>query len=80
MTEIYEPEEKVVEFPNADEVSFDKTVRSIIETLFDYDNDHGYLTATINRGKDNEAEITMLLKIVSINQTDLENLTEEDVA
>lgn len=79
MTEIYEPDEKVVDFPHADEMTFDKTVRSIIETLLEYDNDHGYLTATINRGKDNEAEVTMLFKIIAINQTDLENLTEEDV-
>lgn len=73
-------QEKVIDFPHADETTFDKTVRSIIETLFDFDNDHGFLTATINRGKDNEAEVTMLFKIVSINQTNLENLTDEDVA
>jgi hypothetical protein len=72
-------EEKVIDFPHADETTFDKTVRGIIETLFDFDNDHGFLTATINRGKDNEAEVKMLFKIVSINSTNLENLTDEDL-
>lgn len=80
MSDYSEPTQKTIDFPNADVMTFDKTVRSIIETLFDYDSDHGYLTATINRGKDNEAEVTMLIKITSINQTDLENLTDEDVA
>jgi hypothetical protein len=80
MEDYSDPTQKIIDFPNADVMTFDKTVRSIIENLFDYDSDHGYLTATINRGKDNEAEVTMLFKIISINQIDLENLTEKDVA
>lgn len=62
---------KVVEFPDADTISMDKCVRAIIENMFDYDNDVGELEVLINKGKDNEAQVTLQLRITSINGTKL---------
>ena len=74
-------EEKVVEFPHSDEITMDKAVRQIVESLFDYDNDTGYLTVVINRGKDNEATVEVMLRVTAINSTRLDNdITDEEVA
>jgi len=62
---------KVVEFDAADKMTMDKCIRLIIEHMFEYDNDEGVLTATINEGKDNEATVELSLKIKSINGTEL---------
>ncbi len=67
-----EAEVKVIEFDKSAEMTMDKCIRMIIENMFDYDNDEGTLTATINEGQDNEAEVEMLLKITAINGTKLE--------
>lgn len=76
MSDEKEDEVKVIEFDKATEMTMDKCIRLIIESMFDYDNDEGTLTATINEGKDNEAEVELFLKITSINGTKLE--TEDD--
>ena len=72
-------DELTVELPDAKEISFDKGVRVVMSNLLDFDTDHGYLTATINKGSDNETEITLLLKVVGLNQVSLDNITAEDV-
>jgi hypothetical protein len=68
---------KVIQFDNAS-MSMDKCIRMIIENMFDYDNDEGTLTATINEGKDNEAEVQLYLKITSINGTKLEEVDDNE--
>ena len=68
---------KVIEFNSAGEMTMDKCIRLIIEHMFDYDNDEGILTATINEGKDNEAQVELSLKIKSINGTELDGTFQE---
>ena len=67
---------KVIEFDTATEMTMDKCIRLIIEHMFDYDNDEGTLTATINEGKDNEAVVELGLKIQAINGTRLDEEVE----
>ena len=69
---------KVIEFDTATEMTVDKCIRLIIETMFDYDNDEGTLTATINEGKENEAVVELGIKVQAINGTRLD--IEEEVS
>ena len=72
-------EAKVIELPEPTDITFDETVRRVVEAMFDYDNDTSYLTACINKGKTNETEVELMFKIVRINEVDLGN-NEEEVA
>jgi hypothetical protein len=60
-------ETREIEFPDACDISMDKGIRSIVEHMFDNDNDAGELQVVVNKGLENEAEVTLLIRIKSIN-------------
>lgn len=71
-------EQKVLEFEEAQSTTMDKTIRLMIEHMFDHDNDEGELHATINRGKENEAVVVLAIRIKSIDGNELRPELAED--